>query len=216
VDTPHLTGVDATGDLPLVNADFEAMELDEDLTRVRPSARSIDGWTTIGKGNISIYNPSTRHYGLDPDATQAQPMDPPGVSGSNVAYIASPQPATIGIEQATPHLAHPAVRYELRVAVGHRTQNLDAAGYQVQLLAGDEVIGVRESEQPPGPPGRFTDVLVATEPLSSSDPRVGRSLTVRFLRFPGAGGYLDVDNVRLRAVVPASTEPAPNAQGDPR
>ncbi|MBI1368763.1 MAG: hypothetical protein GC162_08945 [Planctomycetes bacterium] len=185
--------------LPLVNADFEDASLDDGQILAR---QTIAGWNLIGDAPVGVFNPGSRQYG-EGESQGAEPIAPRGLSGSNAGFIFNGGRA--GLEQTTPYFVESARQYVLRVAVGHRSQNVAATGYRIELLAGDAVLGFVEARSPAGPRGRFTDVIVTVEPLPPDDPRVGRPLIIRLVKQNGAG-YFDFDNVRLQSFPPNASE----------
>ena len=180
-------------ELPLTNADFEDITLEDGEIYLPTTKNRITGWAMIGEHRSGVFNPGPRQYAHNPN-TAPTPVKPIGLSGSNSGFAFSA--GHIGLQQTTAHRLRPGRYYELRVAVGHRLQDVTAAGYRIELLAGDETIGFIDAEGPTGPRGQFNDVLIVVEPLSPDDPRLGEPLGVRLIKHE-ITGYFDFDNIRL-------------------
>jgi hypothetical protein len=97
-------------------------------------------------------------------------------------------------------------RYSITAAIGVRSANAATsppfAGYKLSLCSGDAVLAEVSSDTAPGQPGNVTNVGFSWD--SSSLPKGishGDPLTLKIAAHPGTHGYLDIDAVRVSAVM---------------
>jgi hypothetical protein len=183
----------------LVDPSFEALGLGDGVLAEAPAELAWRFGVT-GLAARGVYNPGAGTY-----AGAAGAGTPSGADGDEVAYLhllASGERAIL--YQTLETTLAPSTAYQLTVAVGNRLATnpygpSSWGGYQIELLAGNEVIAARADEIVP-PQGAFADVSLAVDSAALPAELLDRPLTLRMtLTSSAAGAATDFDFVRLLA-----------------
>ncbi len=145
----------------------------------------VPDWTTSPSPGRGTFNPTTTAY----------PSEAP--EGDNIAFVASDNGQ---ISQALTDTVSGDTTYTLEVEVGNRA-DIDMRGYQVQLLAGGNLLAQDDNSLAPAA-GSFATATVSYTSAPSGDPNLGQPLEVRLIGLAGSG-QVNFDHVRL------SSDPVP-------
>jgi hypothetical protein len=176
---------------------FEALDLPDLLVVQQPSATP---WRSAGTSATfrGLYNPGGDTY-LDAHGNGV----PRGGKGHDVAFLfdAGPGNESCALYQTLATTCERGRRYALTVAIGRRFDTnpygTTYGGFRLELLAGNDVLGVLEDSLVP-PPGEFQDATLVVDTRTMPVRIQGQALTVRMRLATGAAGSAtDFDWVRL-------------------
>lgn len=186
-DNVRLTVVEGAA-VPIVNHSFEQ----PDVGSNNGFAFGAVGWTEGGSGG-GVFEGSSQIVAAD---------------GSQSAFILGGGSLEQALDGQTVEAGH---RYILMADVGDRVAT-NFGGYQLELLAGDETLGIDDNSMPlTGLEGQFFTAAVVDVTVMPGDPLIGETLGIR-LSALGGGTQTYFDNVRLFAISPqAAGVPEPTS-----
>lgn len=187
--------------IPIENPSFESPVVDTNGFGALPY---MDGWT-----ELDVDAEGSTNTGVFANTPEGSPDRLTNADGSQLAFLGSEQGNSL--EQDVPAVFEVGCTYRLTVAVGVSSRFPPSADDNLELVLvyrdGDQVVDVAQRivEAPRQPSNELTDFSVYVTTVQDEDAWAGKDISIAIRAVGAAGGFWDLDDVRL-AKSPSASE----------
>ncbi len=197
------TTITSAGSIPIENASFEAPSVDPNAFSAVPF---VDGWI-----EIDVDTETSANTGVFANPAEGDPGRLAGADGNQLAFLGSQ--AGNALEQDLTHAYKAGCDYRLTVAVGVSgmfppsvTEPLDTLELVLYYTDANNAreIACQTIDATGLSSTELIDYSLHVPAVQTGDPWAGTAIGVALRSAGAAGGFWDIDNVRLIESVPAS------------